>query len=143
VYKYDGRGDYGHRDFRFQAEYLRAIKDLKVKSSAHPEAIGSSRKFTTDGVYAQAIYGFAPKWTAGVRYDVLGLTNEVSGGESAHFGSSDRWSLNVTWNPTEFSRLRAQYNRSDILVAENERERYDTFWLQFIMSLGAHGAHSF
>jgi outer membrane receptor protein involved in Fe transport len=143
VYKYDGRGDYGHRDFRFQAEYLRAIKDLKVKSSAHPEAIGSSRKFTTDGVYAQAIYGVAPKWTAGVRYDVLGLTNEVSGGESADFGSSDRWSLNVTWNPTEFSRLRAQYNRSNILVAENERERFDTFWLQFIMSLGAHGAHSF
>jgi len=143
VYKYDGRGDYGHRDFRFQAEYLRAIKDLKVKSSAHPEAIGSSRKFTTDGLYAQAIYGFAPKWTAGVRYDVLGLTNEVSGGKRADFGSSDRWSFDVTWNLTEFSRLRAQYNHSNILVTENERERFDTFWLQFIMSLGAHGAHSF
>ncbi|MCU0834329.1 MAG: TonB-dependent receptor [Chromatiaceae bacterium] len=143
VYKYDGRGDYGHRDLRFQAEYLRSIKDLKIKSSAHPEAIGSSRKFTTDGLYAQAIYGFAPKWTAGVRYDVLGLINEVSGGWSEDFGSSDRWSLNVTWNLTEFSRLRAQYNRSNILVTENERERFDAFWLQFIMSLGAHGAHSF
>ena len=144
VYKYDGDGAQGHGDFKFQTEYLRAIKDLEIGSSPHPEAIGAGRTFTTDGLYAQAVYGFAPRWTAGLRYDVLGLTNEVSGGAADQgFGSSDRWTLDVSWNLSEFSRLRAQYARNDILVEPGERERFDAFYLQFIVSMGSHGAHTF
>jgi hypothetical protein len=143
VYKYDGDGAQGHRNFKLQAEYLRSLRDLRVRSSAHPEQIGSGRDLTTDGLYAQAIYGFAPRWSAGVRYDVLGLTNEVSGSQNADFGSSDRWTFGVTWDLTEFSRLRAQYAYSNILVSEAERERFDAFYLQFIVSLGAHEAHAF
>lgn len=143
VYKYDGTGADGQGDFKFQTEYLRSIKDLRIRSSVHEEAIGSRRTFTTDGLYAQAVYGFAPKWKAGLRYDRLGMTNETSGGKEADFGSSDRWSLNLSWNLSEFSQLRAQYARNDILVAENERERFDAFYLQFLMSLGSHGAHAF
>jgi hypothetical protein len=143
VYKYDGGGAYGHRNLKFQTEYLRSIKDLSIRSSAHPEVIGSSRKFTTDGLYAQAVYGFAPRWTAGLRYDVLGLTNKVSGGDGANFGSSDRWTFDVTWDLTEFSRLRAQYAYNNILDTANERERFDAVYVQFLMTLGAHGAHAF
>ncbi|QGU31728.1 TonB-dependent receptor [Thermochromatium tepidum] len=143
VYKYDGSGPHGQGDFKFQTEYLRSVKDLDIVSSPHPEIIGSRRTFTTDGFYAQALYGIAPRWTAGVRYDMLGLTNEVGGGEHADYGSSDRWSLNLTWKLSEFSQLRAQYARNDILVAANERERFDAFYLQFLMSLGSHGAHAF
>lgn len=143
VYKYDGAGADGQGDFKFQTEYLRSIKDLSIRSSPHPEAIGSAREFTTDGLYAQAVYGFAPKWKAGLRYDVLGLTNEIGGGTRADYGSSDRWTVNVTWSLSEFSQLRAQYATNDILVAENERERFDAFYLQFLMSLGSHGSHTF
>ncbi len=143
VYKYDGGGAYGHKNFKFQSEYLRSIKDMRITSSAHPEVVGSRRTFTTDGLYAQAIYGFAPKWTTGLRYDVLGLTNEVSGGKNDSFGSSDRWTFDVTWNLTEFSRLRAQYAHNDILQAPGERERFDAFYLQFLVSMGSHGAHAF
>jgi len=155
VYKYDADGPYGKGDIKFQAEYLRSIKDTKVHSASVIDEetgevletpsglIGSTRKFTTDGLYVQAIYGFAPKWTAGLRYDVLGLTNKVSGGESEDFGSSDRWTLDLTWNLSEFSRLRAQYAHSDILVSADERESFDAFYLQFLMSLGTHGAHVF
>ncbi|UHD14960.1 TonB-dependent receptor [Thiocapsa bogorovii] len=143
VYTYDGGGAYGHKSFKFQSEYLRSIKDMKITSSAHPEVLGTRRTFTTDGLYAQAIYGFAPKWTAGLRYDVLGMTNEISGSENASFGSSDRWTFDVTWNLSEFSRLRAQYAHNDILVAPGERERFDAFYLQFLVSMGSHGAHAF
>ena len=155
VYKYDADAAYGKGDFKFQAEYLRSIKDMKIRSAnlideetgeildSGSALLGSTRKFTTDGLYAQAVYGFAPKWTAGLRYEVLGLTNKVSGGEGADFGSSDRWTLDFTWNLSEFSRLRAQYARNDILVLPGERERFDAFYLQFLMSLGAHGAHPF
>jgi hypothetical protein len=143
VYKSDGDGAYGHRDFRLQTEYLRSIRDLDVHSSAHPELIGSAWKATTDGLYAQAVYGFAPKWSAGLRYDILGITNDLDTPVGEDFGSSERWTLDVTWNLSEFSRLRAQYAHSDILVSEAERERFDAFYLQFLMSLGAHGAHPF
>ena len=112
-------------------------------AGADADEVGSSRKFTTDGLYAQATYGFLPRWKAGIRYDVLGLTNKVSGGLSESFGSSDRWTADVTWNLSEFSALRAQYAYNDILVSENERERFGAFYLQFLVSLGSHGAHEF
>ena len=155
VYKYDAGGAYGKGDVKFQAEYLRSIKDTSIRSASVIDEetgevletpsglLGSTRKFTTDGLYAQAIYGFAPKWTVGLRYDVLGLTNVVSGGESEDFGSSDRWTLDLTWDLSEFSRLRAQYAHSNILVSADERESFDAFYLQFLMSLGTHGAHVF
>jgi hypothetical protein len=42
------------------------------------------------------------------------------------------------WSPSEFSRLRLQYNR------DKSRPVVDNQWtLQYIMSLGAHGAHEF
>jgi hypothetical protein len=144
VYKYDGGGAEGHKGFKFQTEYLRSTKDLSIRSSPHPEALGASRDFTSDGLYAQAVYGFAPKWTAGLRYDIFGMTNEVTGGPTSQdFGSSNRWTLDITWNLSEFSRLRAQYAKNDILEEPGQRERFDAFYLQFLMSMGSHGAHVF
>ncbi len=142
VYKFDSEAPYGHRDFKLQSEYLRSVKDLRVVGG-DPEAIGSTRDFTTDGLYIQGLYGVAPRWQAGLRYDVLGLTNKVSGGERESYGSSDRWSAAVTWVPTEFSTFRLQYEYSDILIEPGVRESFNAFWLQFLMSMGAHGAHRF
>jgi hypothetical protein len=44
----------------------------------------------------------------------------------------------VDWSPSEFSRLRLQLARDKSRTA-----RPTTRWLQYIMSLGAHGAHKF
>lgn len=147
VYKYDSPKPYGHGDFKLQTEYLRSIKDLTIRDvddNGNVGLIGAARKFTTDGWYIQSLYGIAPRWQVGVRYDVLGMTNEVSGGVTNDFGSSSRWSLALSWFPTEFSTIRLQYSHSNILIdGGNSREKFDTFWLQFLMSLGSHGAHSF
>jgi hypothetical protein len=142
VYRYDGVGDRGHRDFKLQAEYLRVIKDTRV-SSGDADLLGSSLKFTTDGLYVQGTYGVWPRWNLGLRYDVLGLTNKARGADDRDFGTSDRWSVGLTWDPSEFSRLRLQYAWNDIWVTAQEKERFQAFYLQFLMSLGAHGAHTF
>ena len=143
VYKYDNPAPYGQHDFKLQTEYLRSIKDLEVTGGA-PLALDSRRKLTTDGLYIQALYGIAPRWQAALRYDVLGLTNKVSGGGVRDdFDSSDRWTLGISWLATEFSLIRLQYEYSDILVEPGERERFNSLWLQFVMSMGAHGAHRF
>jgi hypothetical protein len=44
----------------------------------------------------------------------------------------------LDYSHTEFSRFRVQYNRDEsYAVADNQ------WYLQYIMSLGAHGAHRF
>jgi hypothetical protein len=48
----------------------------------------------------------------------------------------------LSFMPTEFSRLRLQYTRGDIAV-DGERETFNQVFLQFQVSLGVHGAHTF
>ena len=45
----------------------------------------------------------------------------------------------VDWSPTEFSRVRLQYSRDDQQAGLTNNQ----LLLQYIMSLGAHGAHRF
>ena len=143
VWRYDSPRQFGQGDFTLQAEYLRRVKDLSLVGIGEEAAGGETRKSTQDGFYAQAVYGFAPRFTLGLRYDTAGLTNRVEGGEETEsHGDSRRWSANLTFNPTEFSRFRVQYTRGDIAVG-GARESYDQVYVQFQMSLGAHGAHRF
>ena len=51
----------------------------------------------------------------------------------------ERYSLMLDWSPSEFSRLRAQYNRDESRPNDTDHQ----WTLQYIMSLGAHGAHEF
>jgi hypothetical protein len=143
IYKYDSARAYGHGDLKLQAEYLRSTKDLRVRSG-EPEEIGTSQELTTDGLYVQGLYGLWPRWQAGLRYDVLGLTNEVSGGaEREELDESDRWTAVLTWRPTEYSQLRLQFERADIALEDGGSESFNSYWLQFLLSMGAHGAHPF
>jgi hypothetical protein len=62
--------------------------------------------------------------------------------EESGYQNSDhdphRWSAMIDWSPSEFSRLRLQYARDD------SREKSDNqAFLQYIMTLGAHGTHQF
>ena len=47
-------------------------------------------------------------------------------------------SLQAAFSDTKLGRLRAQYNRD-----ESYADADDQFTLQYVMSLGAHGAHRF
>jgi hypothetical protein len=42
------------------------------------------------------------------------------------------------WVPSEYSRIRLQYNRDDSYQISD-----DQFYLQYTFSIGAHGAHAF
>lgn len=144
VYKFDAPGAGGHGDFTLAAEYLRQRKDLEVAyHQSNAAVIGAPRKSTQDGYYVQAVYGFAPDWRVSVRYDVTGGINEVDRGASvSKMGKSDRWSLALTRDITEFSRLRLQASSTDLMV-EGDKERVNQVFLQYQHSLGTHGAHKF
>ena len=54
-------------------------------------------------------------------------------------GNAQNVTMMLDWSPTEFSRLRLQYasDKSRLGVTDNQ------WLLQYIYSLGAHGAHKF
>ena len=51
----------------------------------------------------------------------------------------DRISLMLDYNPSEFSRIRLQLARD----TSREEATDNQFFIQYIMSLGSHGAHKF
>ena len=137
VYKYDSPREYGAGDFVFQGEYLFRERDLDILGTA------SKAVFKQDGLYLQAVYGVAPRLQLGARYDLAGLTNERDrAGVKTEYETSKRLSAALTFNPTEFSRIRAQYNRGEMWV-DGEKKKFDQFFLQVQFSIGAHGAHKF
>jgi hypothetical protein len=95
------------------------------------------------GAYSQVVWGFKERWTAGVRYDYLHM-EDSSFTDDPDRQSRDRISADVTWYPSEFSKLRLQYNH-DFLHGDhfNDAGNEDSVFLQFEFALGAHGAHKY
>nr|VFJ71500.1 MAG: hypothetical protein BECKFW1821B_GA0114236_12243 [Candidatus Kentron sp. FW] len=91
------------------------------------------------------MYQFLPQWRTGIRYDWLGSDNTGSDNHVlTHAGLNNeghtpkRYSAMLEWLPSEFSRIRLQYNRDD------SYEKADNQWLaQYTYTLGSHGAHRF
>ncbi len=139
VYQYDSGRQWGVGDITVQGEYFRRRQDLTVASGAGALA----RDRTQDGFYLQGVYGFAARWKAGLRFDAAGLTNEVrTRAGLLDLESVRRYTAALTFIPTEFSLLRAQYTRGDAPVG-GVREKANQVWVQLQISLGAHGAHTF
>src|SRR5439155_27367798 len=115
VWKWAPNGNPHTTNFKLQGEYMRTT-------------VGQS------GWYLQGVYQFMPMWRVGARYDRL------DAGDTAVNGlNPQRVTAMVDWSPSEFSRLRLQYARAGTQtdVADNQR------FVQYILSLGAHGAHKF
>lgn len=94
------------------------------------------------GAYSQVLWGFKPGWVAGLRGDyATGNQAEYEKLYGPDLSRATRWRIspNLTWYPSEFSKLRLQYNCDD-----RDRLGVDhSVWLQFEFLLGAHAAHKF
>jgi hypothetical protein len=118
-------------------------------------AVLSPETVTDYGLYSQLLYGFHKGWVAGLRFDYVagktaayeraGLLLADNAGGGTLLGRDplrdQRWRVapNLTWYPTEFSKLRLQYNYDDRRGFGDDR----SVWLQFEFLLGAHAAHKF
>jgi hypothetical protein len=122
----------------FQSEALTRRYDAAQRVSAEDSAVVFPEEILRDhGMYAQVLWGIKPLLVAGLR-------GEFVSADQATFVSpsrADRYrvSPNLTWYPTEFSKVRLQYNydhREGIGVDHS-------VWMQFEFLLGAHAAHKF
>jgi hypothetical protein len=141
VWKWAPDGNPRQSSFKLQAEYFESDNDgeFDPASAGTPLAYAGKQR----GGYVQAVYQFVPRWRLGLRYDRLSsdAVDAALAGSALDNQDHDpvRRSAMVDWSNSEFSRLRVQYNRD-----ESRADGADNQWtLQYVMSLGAHGAHAF
>ncbi|MAQ70559.1 MAG: hypothetical protein CL565_00025 [Alphaproteobacteria bacterium] len=95
------------------------------------------------GWYAQTVYKFHPQWRVGARYSQLYSADVPAGlvGSALDDEGHNPWSTSamVDWTHSEFSRARLQYNYEELADGQEDNQ----IILQYIMSLGAHGAHAY
>jgi hypothetical protein len=152
VWKYSPNGNIRERYLKVQSEFFRRkengtlIYDYTDPGAATPGLnTPGSYSNTQSGWYLQSVYQFMPTWRTGLRYDRLNPgTASVGASISANVISNYAFKPSrLTWmadyNPSEFTRIRLQlaHDNSRQGLAENQ------LFVQYIMSLGAHGAHQY
>jgi hypothetical protein len=142
VWKWAPNGNATRTNFKLQGEYLRSRREGDLTYDvAGADALGNYRA-AQSGWYLQGIYQFMPRWRFGLRTERLDSGNTTFGTNPA-FAAIDyqphKNSLMVDFSPSEFSRVRLQLARdySRMGLPDNQ------LFLQYQMSLGAHGAHSY
>jgi hypothetical protein len=150
VWKWAPGGERTVRNLTLQAEYLHARSDGALTFDADGAALTGDYDADQSGWYAQAVYQFMPRWRVGARYDALdsgsvdlGLVNDgtLTAADFPALAAHDptRWTSMVDFSLSEFSRLRLQFARDGARFDGSD----DQFFFQYIMSMGAHGAHRF
>jgi hypothetical protein len=146
VWKWSPNGNAQERNFKLQGEYFwrRENGDLTYDADG---ALGLTRtggyRSDQSGFYVQGVYQFMPAWRVGARYDWLNPGSVDYGSNGAYFGSASfnpqRTAVMVDWTPSEFSRFRVQFQQAKLRPDFTDNEVF----VQYILTLGAHGAHNF
>lgn len=132
-----------------QAEYLYRFMDGAYYAKDQADAVDEYALVKRQsGLYAQLVGKFAMRWRAGLRYDLLAVNDvKLDGIKESLPESLPRYSAMVDFNPTEFSRIRLQYNYDHGMYVPRdgsfENKPNHEVILQVNITIGAHGAHAF
>ena len=139
VWKWARNGNPRDRNFALVGEYLRRDEKGALTLLSQPP-LTVAYDDAQSGFYLYGTYQFRPQWRVGARFDRLSLGKRLSGLPGVVAGSDDpeRWSLMLDWSNSEFSRLRFQIDSYDLTGRSSTG-----LVLQYVMSLGSHGAHTF
>jgi len=146
VWKYAPNGNSQQTNFKLQGEYFwrRESGDFTFDRDG---ALGltntSNYNARQSGFYVQGVYQFMPTWRIGARYDWLDPGQVDYGTNSAYLANPafhpERATAMIDWTPSEFSRVRLQFAQAKLRPGITDNE----FFLQYILTLGAHGAHKY
>jgi hypothetical protein len=143
-----------YTNFKLQGEFFQRRESGDLAFDTGAATAGGTQtggySSTQSGLYLQGVYQFVPQWRVGYRYDRLDSgTTKIDLVDSGALTAADfpiltaynptRNTVMVDWSGSEFSRVRLQLaqdkSRSDVTDKQ--------VFVQYIMSLGAHGAHKF
>jgi len=150
VLKWAPNGNPTYNNFKLQGEYFRRTENGDLTFDTASRALTDGLTSRQSGWYLQGVYQFLPQWRVGYRYDRLDSgTTHIGLVDSGALSAADfpilggynpkRNTLMVDWNPSEFSRIRLQFARDYSRLNQPDNQ----ILLQYIVSLGAHGAHRF
>ena len=153
VYKWAPGGNSTQRNFKLQGEYFHRTESGDLTYDTQAASLGTATdryRSAQSGWYLQGIYQFIANWRVGLRHDRLDAGRVAIGLVDngtltrADFPALEgyrpsRTSLMLDWSPSEFSRVRLQLARDRARPGGGDNQLF----LQYIMSLGAHGAHTF
>lgn len=132
------RHDKGFPFVTWQTEYLYSHYESAAFGGDLVTPPASATTFNNWGVYSQVSYGFRPRWVVSFRGDyVTGQPGDFWA--DPVLNNRYRFSPAITFYPSEFSKLRLQYNYDHIQNTGIE----NSVWLQLEFLLGAHSAHKF
>ncbi len=139
-----------YRYISIQTEYMNRDLDgvsyfvaLNSESETSPfRSYGTSG--SQSGFYSELVYRFSRLWRTAARYDLLNRNNMFYGGDKTELPKNmKRYSMMIDYSPTEFSRIRLQYNYNDYLYSDVGVRKFGELNLQLNIAIGAHGAHPF
>lgn len=144
VWKWAPNGNVYATNFKLQGEYYRRHESgTLVYNTAAPQSSGYAS--TQSGWYLQAVYQFMPTWRVGARYDRLqsGTTDtgsiDINNLPILTPYAPQRTTLMLDYNPSEFSRVRLQVAEDKSQINQTDHE----VMVQYLVSLGSHGAHKY
>ncbi|MDH5546079.1 MAG: hypothetical protein OEZ43_10825 [Gammaproteobacteria bacterium] len=132
-----------HRGFPFVAWHTEIMRRDYL---AGDEGNTAHAKLIDVGMFSQLTWGFRQGWVMGLRYE-WAQGNEAHAHDALAEEEIDpmrdkrqRMSTNLTYFPSEFSKVRLQYNQDH---ADHLGGVAHSFWLQIEYTIGAHMAHQF
>ena len=119
------------------------VQGAQAPASLCAAPTDSSYRTRQSGWYAQGVYQFMANWRIGLRYEQLASGTRDFGSNAANLVVDNyrpkKATAMVDYSWSEFSRMRLQYAQDQSMAGVTDHQ-----WsLQYIMSLGAHGAHKF
>lgn len=143
VYKWAPNGNYKYQNLTLSGEYFR-VTDIFGEEPGHIDDGLDDHEISDDdyheGWYLSSVYQFSPSWSAGVRYGEVD-TYEI------HEDHLDPQKLKETevslaWHSSHFTAVRFQFTHQEGTNFDGVEDD-NVFTLQYVMTLGAHGAHQF
>lgn len=145
VWKYAPNGNIRDKYIKLQGEVFQRKESGMLTYDTTVANVSDTYSNTQNGWYMQSVAQFMPHWRTGLRYDRMNAgTANVGAANLANVISNyaynpTRTSWMLDYSPSEFSRLRLQVARD--LTRQGQPD--NQIFVQYLMSLGAHGAHQY
>lgn len=130
AWKWAPDGNNRQQQLKLVGEYARVTKPNRYADNSDYH----------DALSLSAVWRFSQEWELGARTDWLRA--RVPHGDHFHNGRLREHALMVAWKPTHSQALRLQFTAQP-RAEEFENRSSRTVQLQYVLSFGAHGAHSF
>ncbi len=144
VWKWAPHGNATRTSLKVQGEYLRSTRSGSLVYDKDNTGSAGDYRAVQSGGYLQAVYQFMPRWRVGLRTERLDPGTPAYGADIAGLLAESDYrphknTLMLDFNASEFSRVRLQV--ADDRAREGVSDKQ--LFLQYQMSLGAHGAHRY